>query len=432
MESASLITDSSPSTGQKRRIVTILLTYALRLAGQGIAFFLFARVLGAGNFGYVVAALAILSPISPFVDMGAYSIVSRDIALGHSPIDVISENLTLMLLTLPLGIAVSVLISHFTNPNANLLVILMISIAYLSISRTSSLLAAIQNTMTQKIPVIWVEAVSAILLVSIGIFGLIYGYSLLYWSISYAFTGLTVVFLSLFLIKKYIGEFQLNFWPNAKRIKEGFTFSVGNSFQYIYTDVDKVVLLRFASADLTGVYGMATRIGSIALIPIGAVYSIFYPRFMKSGHGLDIPIRKLLGRVLVFSSGYAVIAVLVLLSSVALIPRLLGPGYAAVPGIIHILTISVAFQIFQTPFADTITGLGFQTYRTLLQGIACVIALSAAFILIPGNPRYGVVEANLIVHGSLLLMYVFVSFHLLRRHKNSKKFIEIDTLSNEQ
>ena len=410
----------SSSPGQKRRVVTILSTYALRLAGQGIAFFLFARVLGAGNFGYVVAALAILSPISPFVDMGAYSIVSRDIALGLKPIDVIGENLTLMLVTLPLGIVAAVLISHFTNPDANSLVLSMISIAYLSISRTSSLLAAIQNTMVQKIPVIWVEAVSAVLLVSIGIFGLVYGYSLVYWSIAYALTGLIVVCLSIILVKRYIGAFRLNLWPNAKRIREGLTFSVGNSFQYIYTDVDKVILLRFASADLTGIYGMATRIGSIALIPIGAVYSIFYPRFMKSGYGLDIPIRKLLGRVLVFSGGYAVIAVLILLSSAALIPRLLGPGYAAVPGIVHILTISVAFQIFQTPFADTITGLGFQTYRTLLQGIACVIALSAAFVLIPGNPKYGVVEANLIVHGSLLFMYMSVSFLLLKRHNDSK------------
>lgn len=415
--------ESAPTAGQKRRIATILATYALRLAGQGIAFFLFAKVLGAGNFGYVVAALAILSPISPFVDMGAYSIVSRDIALGLKPIDVISENLTLMLVTLPSGIAVAVLFSHFTNPDANPFVLLMISIAYLSISRTSSLLAAIQNTMVQKIPVIWVEAVSAVSLVSIGIFGLVYGYSLVYWSVAYAITGLTVIFLSLILIRRYVGSFRLNFWPNAKRIKEGFTFSFGNSFQYIYTDVDKVILLRFASADLTGVYGMATRIASVALIPIGAVYSIFYPRFMKSGHGLDIPIRKLLGRVLIFSGGYAAVAVLTLLSSAALIPRLLGSGYAAVPGIIHILIISVAFQIFQTPFADTITGLGFQTYRTLLQGIACVVALSAAVILIPGNPRYGVVEANLIVHGSLLFMYMFVCFLLLNRRKGSENIL---------
>lgn len=409
-----------PVAGRKRRIVTILSTYALRLAGQGIAFFLFARVLGAGNFGYVVAALAILSPISPFVDMGAYSIVSRDIALGRKPIDVISENLTLMLVTLPLGIAAAVFISHFTNPDANLLIMIMISIAYLSISRTSSLLAAIQNTMTQKIPVILVEAVSAVSLISIGVFGLIYGYSLVIWATAYALTGLIVIFLSLFLIKRYVGKFRLDFWPNAKRIKEGLTFSIGNSFQYIYTDVDKIVLLRFASADLTGVYGMSTRIGNIALIPIGAVYSIFYPRFMKSGHGLDIPIRKLLARVLVLSSGYAVIAVSLLLFSAFLIPRFLGHEYSAVPEIVHILTISIVFQIFQTPFADTITGLGFQSYRTLLQGIACVVALLATFILIPGNPEYGAIEANLIVHGLLLFMYVTVSFFLLKRHADLK------------
>lgn len=203
-----------------------------------------------------------------------------------------------------------------------------------------------------------------------------------------------------------------------KRIKEGLNFSAGNSFQYVYTDIDKVVLLRFASADLTGVYGMTARIGTVFLIPIGAVYSLFYPRFMRSGHGLDIPIGKLLARVLALSTVYASLTLIGVFAVAGFIPRLLGRDYADVPGLLKILVISVVFQIFQTPFADAITGLGHQIYRTALQGGACVIALVATLMLIPGHPKYGVIEANLIVHGTLLLLYIGCYAYLVRSRKS--------------
>lgn len=418
---------SSQSTNGKIRIAIILSTYALRLAGQGVAFFLFARALGAENFGYIVAALAVLSPISPFVDMGAYSIVSRDIALGRDPLLVIDENLTTMLFTFPAGLLLAVIFAHIANPGTNLVVLLMIGIAYLSLSRTSLLLAAIQNTMNHRIPVIFIEAVSAVLLVLLGIYGIVCGYTLFQWAFAYFIIGICVLFLSLLMIRKYVGKFSLKHWPNVKRIKEGLTFSTGNSFQYVYTDIDKVVLLRFATADLTGVYGMTTRIGSVFLIPIGAVYSLFYPRFIRSGHNLDIPIEKLLVRVLAISAAYSAATFIGVSVISNLIPRFLGEDYLDVPGLLKVLVISVIFQIFQTPFADAITGFGYQIYRTAIQGSACVIALLSTLVLIPGNPKYGVLHANLIVHGFLLLAYI-TAYLYLRKTKISMINVRIENL----
>ncbi|GAA5503399.1 hypothetical protein Dxin01_03156 [Deinococcus xinjiangensis] len=412
----------SVSTDGKKRTVLILSTYALRLLGQGVSFFLFARALGAQNFGFVVATLAIFSPLSPLVDMGAYSLVSRDIALGRNPLQVIGENLTMMLFTLPLAMCGALLFAHLTNPSLNLSLLFMIGLAYLLISRTSLLLAAIQNTVNQRIPVIAVEAVSAFLLVGLGLFGLVYHYTLLQWSIVYMSIGLFILTISFILIRRSIGAFKLNHWPTLGRIGEGLSFSLGNTFQFIYTDIDKVILLKFATAQLTGVFGMTSRIGSLALIPIGAVYSMFYPRFMRSGHGIDIPISRLLMRVLTLALVYSALVILGIFLLSPIIPRFLGHEYAQVPSLLKVLTISIIFQIFQTPFADAITGMGFQIYRTVIQGIMCIFAVVGGILVIPANPLYGVLKLNVVVHGTLLALYVityFILFLEMRRKSNA-------------
>lgn len=399
----------------RRRVILIFSTYALRFAGQGISFFLFARALGAEKFGFVVAALAIFSPISPLVDMGAYSIVSRDIALGRHPPDVISENLTTMIVTLPLALAGALLFSHITNPQLNLLTTFLIGLAYLLISRTSLLLAAIQNTIDARIPVIAIEGISAALLIALGIIGLFYPYHLVEWATAYASVGIFITFLSLILIRRYIGDFVMNKWPNLQRLKEGLTFSFGSTFQYIYTDIDKVILLKFSTATLTGVFGMSSRISTLSLIPIGAFYSLYYPRFMKSGHGIDIPIYKLLLKVLTMSTVYSIFLFVLFKIFSPLIPFLLGSSYSQVPWLLNTLIFSIIFQVFQTPFADAITGMGHQIYRTCIQAFICIIALCAGLTLIPGQAVLGAVRMNIIIHGTLLFLYIFFYFYLSRR-----------------
>ena len=410
-------------TQPRRRMLIILITYALRLVGQGLAFLLFAKVLGAQNFGYVVASLAIYSPISPLVDMGAYSIVSRDISLGREPLKVISENLTLMIITLPLGLIISVLLAHALNPSLNITVVFLIGVAYLLISRNSLLLAAIQNTMTQRIPIIAVEASSALLLTALGTIGLKIHYSLLLWSCLYACIGITLTLASIILISSFVGRIQFNLWPNKKRIYEGLSFSFGSTFQYIYTDVDKSILLRYSSAATTGVYGMTSRIATILLIPIGAVYSLFYPRFMRSGHNLDIPINKLLQRVLIISSIYTIIVGFTILVLSHLVPLIIGPQYSNVPNLLKLLTGAIIFQIFQIPFADAITGMGHQNYRTVLQGVTCVVAITANLFFTPGDTTFGVVKANLVIHGTLLALYISTYFFVYKKFLKPKNIL---------
>lgn len=349
--------------------------------------------------------------------MGAYSIVSRDIALGRHPGKVVGENLKVVLLTFPLGLLACLVVSDLLYGSDGLLVFGLIGVGYLLLSRTSLLLAAVQNTVQVKVPVIAVEAVVALSLLSLGGYGMAFGYSLFAWAVTYALIGVSGALVAGTVLRRSLGDIKAPF-PSMGRISEGLVFSMGNSFQYLYLELDKILLFRYANSALTGVYAASTRIVTVALMPIGAVYSLFYPRFMQVGHD-RAALSALLHRVVLIAAGYGLIMALCFIALSNFLPGLLGEGYARVRTFLLYLSGVVFLQVMQTPFADALTGRGHQAVRTLLQGSASVVALGAGLLFIPGDPTSGVIKTVFTVHGYLLLAYV-LSYGLIMRRKKEQ------------
>lgn len=403
----------------RKQISVIMGTYGLRLLGQGVAFFLFARALEPAGFGYVTAALAILGPLSPLVDMGAYSIVSRDIALGRKPAAVVGENLRVMLVSFPLGLLAGFLIAGALYGRQTLVVFVLVGVGYLLLSRTSLLLAAVQNTVQQRVPVVLVEGLASVSLLALGLYGVWAGYSLLTWATCYALVGIATALAALMVLRRSLGSLSGPL-PSRLRLQEGLTFSLGNSFQYLYLELDKILLLRFAVPALTGVYGISSRVAGVSLMPIGAVYSLFYPQFMQLGHDRR-SLQGLLKNTLLLATGYSALAAVGLYVLSLFLPALLGDGYGSVRSFLMPLIMVVVFQVFQTPFADALTGMGRQAVRTALQGAASVLALSAGLLLIPPDPAAGVIATATVVHGSLLIAYIAAYFRLRRSLANNSQ-----------
>ncbi|OOV14672.1 hypothetical protein BXU09_08375 [Deinococcus sp. LM3] len=393
-----------------KQITKIFLAYGLRLAGQGLSFFLFAKALGANDFGYVIGMLAILGPLSPFVDLGAYSIISRDISLGRNPEKVVAENIKMVFLLMPVGILVALILFYLAYGTENLWIGLFVGIGYLLTSRLSLVMSSIQTTTESRVPFLFLESVSAISMTLLGIYGILRGIRLNEWALLYALSGTVFSLVSLIYLNR---EFKILEKSNIspRRLKDGLVFSLGSAFQYSYQDMDKIILARTYDPAVVGAYGISSRIASVALIPIGAIYSIFYPRFIQAGEKYK-ETTSLLKRVLLISSVYSLIISIAVYCLSLFVNDVLGKGYEDSSTYLRYLSIPIVLQVYQIPFADAITGMGRQDIRTAVQGCSVVAAILIGVVLIPLNSIGGVLVSITALHALILLFYLTIYFRL--------------------
>lgn len=404
------ITPSVSLPRSSKQITKIFLAYGLRLTGQGLSFFLFAKALGAKDFGYVIGMLAILGPISPFVDLGAYSIISRDISLGKSPGEVIAENIKMIFLLLPFGILTSLILFYLIYGTDNLGISVFIGIGYLLTSRLSLVMSSIQSTTESRVPFLLLEFVSAFSMICLGFYGIFNEIKLNDWALLYSLSGVVFSFISLVYLNR---EFKIikKSKISLERLKEGLVFSLGNAFQYGYQDMDKIILARTYDSATVGAYGVSSRIAAVALIPIGAIYSIFYPRFIQVGENYQ-GISTLLKRVLLISSMYSLIIFGIIYCMSFFVNDLLGEGYDNSSVYLKFLSIPIVLQVYQVPFADAITGMGRQDIRTTVQGFSVAAAILIGIIFIPLNSISGVLISLTALHTLILLSYITAYFRL--------------------
>lgn len=411
-------TGATPSApGARGRFFFIFITNILRAAGQGISFFLIARGLGSNDFGKVVASLAILGPIGPFVDLGSYSILSRDIALGGNPLHLISENTRLLGFTITIGLLVGAIICILLHIDVGLIVFLLIGLGYYLISRTSLMLSSLQTASEHFKGIVWLEITSVVVQILIALYIFKFHSSLFQWAQLYSLAGILNILLANLFIRRnfgkiiYIGKVQFS------RIREGMIFSVGTSSQFIYTDIDKIYTSKFSSLSITGNYGLAARFITLALIPIGAFNTFMYPRLITAAQkGMHILWRQV-GLSIVVCAGYALIASIILYIASSYIKVFMGQSYSIAGYYLVGLIVSFCLQVVQNPFADLLTSIRAQKARSSIQLLVAVTSIITTYIFISKNNYYGMIYANAFINIILFLLMVICAIALSRRYE---------------
>src|SRR2546427_7210193 len=106
-----------------------LVGYGARLGIQALAFVLLARYLGPANYGAFSAVLALALMVSPFIDLGTYSIVVRDVAAGVPTPYAVGNSLLVTFLATPIGLVAYALFASITLPSVSLGLGLIVAIA---------------------------------------------------------------------------------------------------------------------------------------------------------------------------------------------------------------------------------------------------------------------------------------------------------------
>ncbi len=390
---------------QKFRLMTFVHTLLPSFAALGLQFVTFivtARALGVEQFGIYTGILAIAAIGAEIVGLGGADILVRAVARDKTKFRAYYGNMLIYLLwTMPfvgavaLYFAIGLMHIHLSVMVAGIAILMEMFIARVSASLE---LVMVAHGHTVKAGYIRMLTV-VVRLFTVLVFSMVYAeHALNDWVALVSIQSFALSFCYVLTGAKLYGK---PIWKMMKHeAGDGLAFCVNQTARSAQTNLDRVILARFADDVVLGVYGAATRILQLGLFPIQVATRIIYPKFFVHGekgithsHQFALKVAPMLALVGVFSG--------VCVSSAAFFaPVVLGKDYAGITHVALWLSLAMPFIALQYPAADALTGAGKQWLRARIYG---VMAVSFAFLLLIGA-RFGGVDG---------LIVAFVGGHLV-------------------
>ena len=383
-----------------------------KLAMQALSFAIIAPTLGSANFGLYISFLAIGNVVGPFVDMGTYGLVVRDMNRGITARQAISSNVVLTVLLAPIGLLIFALIAWLTIPDVpiwsgiTIAAGMMLGLKMYNLARAIFIGAGtVWKVSVLEVNLALLQLVAALALRCMD--GTINIWATLVFTQN-ALIGLGAV---VWLTRLYgFPHPQLSGAPIIARIREGLHFAVSGAAGTLGSEADKMLLPRLAGIESTGLYGAAQRIIAVSAVPITALSTSVYSRYFSAAEtgGGYAASRCVANRIALPILAYSatVAAVLWLVAPYALL--FFGPSYSGIETAIRLLAVLSIILALQLPFGDALTGSGNQHIRTRYQIGALVLNLLLNLLLVPLIGWLGAVYAAL-VSQTLFLAALF--FH---------------------
>jgi O-antigen/teichoic acid export membrane protein len=238
------------------------------------------------------------------------------------------------------------------------------------------------------------------------------------WVIASLFvSGLSAV-MAMALVTARLGLPRIDLRLLRERALEGVGFSIAASTTSVYNDIDKAMLSRYGMLAANGIYSMAYRVVDMSCTPIRALQSAAFPRFCQAGRngaaGSIALTRKLLGKTLPFG----LLAAVVMFLAAPIIPHIVGRSFANSVPALEWLCLLPVFRSLHLSAGDTLTGAGYQRYRTAAQLCAAGLNFGLNLWLIPAYSWHGAAWASLLTDGGLAAGNWMILGLLIRRENN--------------
>jgi O-antigen/teichoic acid export membrane protein len=223
------------------------------------------------------------------------------------------------------------------------------------------------------------------------------------------------------LVTARLGWPKFSFCLLRERALEGIGFSIAASTTSAYNDLDKAMLSRYGMLEANGIYSMAYRVIDMSCTPIRALQAAAFPRFCRAGRdgarGCMAFTRKLVGTTFPFSVAAAALMFL----AAPVVPHIAGKSFAGSVAALQWLCILPIFRSLHLGAGDTLTGAGYQRYRTGAQLCAAGLNFGLNLWLIPAYSWHGAAWASLVTDGSLAAANWFLLSWLIRRETTPLK-----------
>lgn len=407
----------------------MLIARLINVFVQAAYFILLARSLGAENYGSFVGVSALASLVFPFVTLGSDDILVKEVSLDRTAFSSYWGNTLLILLINSIGIiSCLLLIARLIFPDS----ISILAIAFLLVadlfclglqeaSNKAFRAVGLVHKAAQLVILNTVGKLLAVLCLVVFIDNLSSSTSvdINTWSALYFSSSFLVSLVALLTIDKTVARPRLELARVKSDVAQGIYFSIGMSASNINNNIDKTMLTSMATLDATGIYGSAYRFINIGDVPVIALLNASYPRFFQKGsQGLNSCIKfaqKLLPMIMV----YGILSFAAFQIFAPLMPRILGADYQNAISTLRWLAPLPFINALQLLAANTLTGLGYQKSRSLVQAIAAIINIFLNIWLIPIFGLYGAIWATLTSDGIRMISLNIILFSLYFKNKKT-------------
>jgi O-antigen/teichoic acid export membrane protein len=406
-----------------RGTLWLLLGKGMRVVLQAVYFIIIARTLGVEKYGEFVSITALAAIVTPFVGLGADTLLIKNVAKNRELFREYWGNALLMICGTGLGLmTLLLLVTPLLLPKSiSLLSIFLVGIGDLIFGSITNLAGgAFQavdrlNVSAQiSILIIFTKVLAALLLSAV-----FPAPSTLDWVYCYLASSAITALGSGLLVQQLLGSPKLALARIKPELTEGFYFAISTSAYTIYNDIDKTMLSKLSTLKATGIYAAAYRLIDVSFIPVISIAGASYAEFFRKGkEGVRATLAFAKPLVLITSS-YSVLAGFGLFFLSPIVPHILGDEYLDVVGTLRWLAPIPLFRAMQHFGGDILSGTGFQGWRSSAEVFIAVFNIALNLWLIPLYSWQGAAWASLASDG--LLMVLLWSLVTVQYYKQTSK-----------
>jgi O-antigen/teichoic acid export membrane protein len=400
----------------------MFLGQGLSFAVQACYFILLARLLGADEYGIFVGAAAAVSLLSQYSTLGSGMVMVRQVSRHNSDFPQYWGNV--LITTLSVGLFVILALAAFgkwmVGP-ASASVIVLVAVGECTCARLSEVGGqAFQAFERLKLTAALSSLTNiARLVTAAGMMLVLRHATVRQWVIASLAVSCLSAAIALTLVTTRLGWPRFDFALLRQRALEGVGFSIAANTTSVYNDLDKAMLSRYGMLAANGIYSMAYRVVDMSCTPIRSLQAAALPRLCQMGrNGARSTIgftRRLLGKTLPFG----MLAAGVMFLAAPIIPYVVGRSFANSVSALQWLCLLPVFRSLHLGAGDTLTGAGYQRYRTASQLLAAGLNFGLNLWLIPAYSWHGAAWSSLVTDGTLAAGNWIVLGLLIRREKNT-------------
>ena len=353
----------------------MLLGQAFRLVIQALYFTVIARSLGAAKYGAFVGVIGLVGILYPFGTLGSGYLLIKTVARDrHQFRKNWGKALTTTFMSSSILFAVVVLASRFLLPATIPIRLAMFVAASDLFGMNIAGLCGQAFIAFDRMK--WTAAINVMLSTSrlsaaIILAAIYHSPSALQWGRFYFASTSLVALAALLLVLVKLGAPTFGPSRTSAETREGLYFSVGQSAQTIYDDIDKTMLARLGTLEATGIYGAAYRLIDVSFAPVWSLLAAAYPNLFRAGRGGISATLRYARPLILRALGYAAFVSIALLGGAGIVPYMLGGEYRLTVEALRWLAILPMLKVVHYFLTDVLACSGYQGLRTLIHvGVA--------------------------------------------------------------
>lgn len=396
-----------------KNTLTMTIGLIIRATLQALTFLIVAHILGVQGFGSFAAVMALASALGSFVGFGFQILLMKNIALDEKFfLDSWGGLLAALIVSAPIMFSIYLIISFLVLPSTiSSFVVTMIGVGEIIFAPLIVFTICTYRGVERISRAAYLHIVTAIprLFASLLLFYLsdfmTANECLNMWASFYVGSQFFAAGYVISILKKDFSLPMIYKWNIfLANLRQGISFSFSVVALRLYADIDKSMLARITTLEITGIYSVAYRIVDIVSLPIVALFQSAQARFFRAGsNGVSGAISYAL-KIFSIPLFYAISVGILLFFASDFLPFILGEDYAGASEIIRYLSLLPLVSVIRIFLQTSLLSSGYQNIAVLIFAFGALSNIILNIWFIPSMSWKGAAIATYISEAIMVVI----------------------------